>query len=220
MIIKCIINLSNNIIVCFIINIRIVCIYMYTYIFVFNYYYIIYDILSLYFSHPLWLCFCASSVGHDVPVECRGCWCERWPVLFFFFPPDLSSSPPGPYQQDAYVIRAEEKLKHPPFLPPHLLQVLLNKDTGVSVSSEHSTHLTSGEKQRITNQLLVSPPVRPDAASRAQPRDAQPPVRPVHQGDGPAHRTLHAFILTWWVTGVDGIADVYPSGWLVSEPNS
>lgn len=45
---------------------------------------------------------------------------------------DFSSSPPGPYQQDAYVIRAEEKLKHPPFLPPHLLQVLLNKDTGVS----------------------------------------------------------------------------------------
>lgn len=33
-------------------------------------------------------------------------------------------------------------------------------------------------------------------------------------------RQLHAFILTWWVTGVDGIADVYPSGWMVSEPNS
>lgn len=47
---------------------------------------------------------------------------------------DLSSSPPGPYQQDAYVIRAEDKLKQPPFLPPHLLQVLLNKDTGISVS--------------------------------------------------------------------------------------
>ena len=48
--------------------------------------------------------------------------------------PDLSSSPPGPYQQDAYVVRSEDKLKHPPFLPPHLLQVLLNKDTGISVS--------------------------------------------------------------------------------------
>ncbi|TNM89970.1 5'-AMP-activated protein kinase subunit beta-1b [Takifugu flavidus] len=45
---------------------------------------------------------------------------------------DLSSSPPGPYQQDAYLIRPEDKLKHPPVLPPHLLQVLLNKDTGIS----------------------------------------------------------------------------------------
>uniref|UniRef100_A0A3Q3WG54 Association with the SNF1 complex (ASC) domain-containing protein n=1 Tax=Mola mola TaxID=94237 RepID=A0A3Q3WG54_MOLML len=45
---------------------------------------------------------------------------------------DVSSSPPGPYHQDAYVIRSEDKLKHPPFLPPHLLQVLLNKDTGIS----------------------------------------------------------------------------------------
>lgn len=47
---------------------------------------------------------------------------------------DLSSSPPGPYQQEAYLLRPEDKLKHPPVLPPHLLQVLLNKDTGISVS--------------------------------------------------------------------------------------
>lgn len=45
---------------------------------------------------------------------------------------ELSSSPPGPYQQDAYAIKSEDKLKNPPILPPHLLQVLLNKDTGVS----------------------------------------------------------------------------------------
>lgn len=45
---------------------------------------------------------------------------------------DLSSSPPGPYLQDAYVTKPDDKLKHPPFLPPHLLQVLLNKDTGIS----------------------------------------------------------------------------------------
>ncbi|KAF6723603.1 5'-AMP-activated protein kinase subunit beta-1 [Oryzias melastigma] len=45
---------------------------------------------------------------------------------------ELSSSPPGPYQQNAYVIKPEDKLKQPPFLPPHLLQVLLNKDTGIS----------------------------------------------------------------------------------------
>uniref|UniRef100_A0A1A8HFT9 Protein kinase, AMP-activated, beta 1 non-catalytic subunit, b n=1 Tax=Nothobranchius korthausae TaxID=1143690 RepID=A0A1A8HFT9_9TELE len=47
-------------------------------------------------------------------------------------PSDLSSSPPGPYQQDGYVIKPEDKIKQPPILPPHLLQVLLNKDTGVS----------------------------------------------------------------------------------------
>ncbi|KAM3868339.1 5'-AMP-activated protein kinase subunit beta-1b [Diretmus argenteus] len=45
---------------------------------------------------------------------------------------DLSSSPPGPYLQDAYITKAEDKIKHPPILPPHLLQVLLNKDTGIS----------------------------------------------------------------------------------------
>lgn len=45
---------------------------------------------------------------------------------------DLSSSPPGPYHQDAYVPKQEEKFKYPPILPPHLLQVILNKDTGIS----------------------------------------------------------------------------------------
>ncbi|TDH12496.1 hypothetical protein EPR50_G00047870 [Perca flavescens] len=45
---------------------------------------------------------------------------------------DLSSSPPGPYLQEAYVIKPEDKIKQPPILPPHLLQVLLNKDTGIS----------------------------------------------------------------------------------------
>ncbi|XP_037340834.1 5'-AMP-activated protein kinase subunit beta-1a isoform X1 [Pungitius pungitius] len=45
---------------------------------------------------------------------------------------DLSSSPPGPYHQDAYVPKQEEKIKSPPILPPHLLQVILNKDTGIS----------------------------------------------------------------------------------------
>ncbi|XP_077593824.1 5'-AMP-activated protein kinase subunit beta-1a [Stigmatopora nigra] len=45
---------------------------------------------------------------------------------------DLSSSPPGPYHQDAYLPKVEEKWKSPPILPPHLLQVILNKDTGIS----------------------------------------------------------------------------------------
>lgn len=45
---------------------------------------------------------------------------------------DLSSSPPGPYHQEAYSVRPDERLRSPPILPPHLLQVLLNKDIGVS----------------------------------------------------------------------------------------
>lgn len=54
--------------------------------------------------------------------------------FFPFILSDLSSSPPGPYHQDAYVPKQEEKFKSPPILPPHLLQVILNKDTGISVS--------------------------------------------------------------------------------------
>uniref|UniRef100_H3DCX1 Protein kinase AMP-activated non-catalytic subunit beta 2 n=1 Tax=Tetraodon nigroviridis TaxID=99883 RepID=H3DCX1_TETNG len=45
---------------------------------------------------------------------------------------DLSSSPPGPYGQKQYICRPEEHLKAPPILPPHLLQVILNKDTNIS----------------------------------------------------------------------------------------
>ena len=47
---------------------------------------------------------------------------------------DLSSSPPGPYGQEVYMFRPEERFKAPPILPPHLLQVILNKDTNISVS--------------------------------------------------------------------------------------
>lgn len=54
--------------------------------------------------------------------------------FFSFILSDLSSSPPGPYHQEAYVPKQEEKFKSPPILPPHLLQVILNKDTGISVS--------------------------------------------------------------------------------------
>ncbi|XP_015280801.1 PREDICTED: 5'-AMP-activated protein kinase subunit beta-1 [Gekko japonicus] len=45
---------------------------------------------------------------------------------------ELSSSPPGPYHQDPYICKPEERFKSPPILPPHLLQVILNKDTGIS----------------------------------------------------------------------------------------
>uniref|UniRef100_W5KDT7 Protein kinase, AMP-activated, beta 1 non-catalytic subunit, b n=1 Tax=Astyanax mexicanus TaxID=7994 RepID=W5KDT7_ASTMX len=45
---------------------------------------------------------------------------------------DMSGSPPGPYHQEPYSTKSEDRLRSPPILPPHLLQVLLNKDTGVS----------------------------------------------------------------------------------------
>lgn len=56
-------------------------------------------------------------------------------VSSFVFRVDLSSSPPGPYGQEMYVYRPEERFKSPPILPPHLLQVILNKDTNISVST-------------------------------------------------------------------------------------
>lgn len=132
-----------------------------------------------------------------------------------FSPPDVSSSPPGPYQQDAYVIRAEEKFKHPPFLPPHLLQVLLNKDTGISVSSEptHTHHVASGTNKQTTWRLSAS----------ATPRCFQSPTTwcsttctPCQSRWVPRPQHLHAFILTWRIAVV-GVADFYPSGWNVSE---
>lgn len=51
---------------------------------------------------------------------------------------ELSSSPPGPYHQEPYVCKPEERFRAPPILPPHLLQVILNKDTGISVSTQAS----------------------------------------------------------------------------------
>lgn len=45
---------------------------------------------------------------------------------------DVSSSPPGVYSQEMYEFRPDERFKSPPILPPHLLQVILNKDTNIS----------------------------------------------------------------------------------------
>ena len=47
----------------------------------------------------------------------------------------VSGSPPGTeYIQDAPSYKPWEKIPGPPILPPHLLQVILNKDTPLSVS--------------------------------------------------------------------------------------
>ncbi|XP_041064453.1 5'-AMP-activated protein kinase subunit beta-2-like isoform X2 [Carcharodon carcharias] len=69
---------------------------------------------------------------------------------------DLSSSPPGPYHQEMYVLRPEERFKAPPILPPHLLQVILNKDTHISdgVMVLSATHRY---KKKYVTTLLYKP---------------------------------------------------------------
>uniref|UniRef100_A0A8C5GBR6 5'-AMP-activated protein kinase subunit beta-2-like n=1 Tax=Gouania willdenowi TaxID=441366 RepID=A0A8C5GBR6_GOUWI len=69
---------------------------------------------------------------------------------------DLSSSPPGPYGQEQYLFRPEEHFKAPPILPPHLLQVILNKDTNVSdgVMVLSATHRY---KKKYVTSLLYKP---------------------------------------------------------------
>ncbi|XP_064600115.1 5'-AMP-activated protein kinase subunit beta-2-like isoform X2 [Liolophura sinensis] len=44
---------------------------------------------------------------------------------------EVSGSPPGEYGQEIPMRRPNEKHSGPPILPPHLLQVILNKDTPV-----------------------------------------------------------------------------------------
>lgn len=53
----------------------------------------------------------------------------------------VSGSPPGSeYGQDMPVLKPWEKTAGPPILPPHLLQVILNKDTPLSVSLSVTNH--------------------------------------------------------------------------------
>lgn len=114
------------------------------------------------------------------PVKTKGPWiilsavflCKallRWSYLFTFDHsfPDLSSSPPGPYLQDAYVTKPDDKLKHPPFLPPHLLQVLLNKDTGISVSPGLTLLYLIIYMHMFNSSCCEFSTVWPDTASRA-----------------------------------------------------
>jgi 5'-AMP-activated protein kinase regulatory beta subunit len=55
--------------------------------------------------------------------------------LCFCFPAtELSGSPPGDYAQEIPVRAPGGKQSGPPILPPHLLQVILNKDTPAHVS--------------------------------------------------------------------------------------
>ena len=47
---------------------------------------------------------------------------------------DVAGSPPGEYAQEVPTRKPGEKPSGPPILPPHLLQVILNKDTPAHVS--------------------------------------------------------------------------------------
>uniref|UniRef100_A0A8C0DGL0 5'-AMP-activated protein kinase subunit beta-1 n=1 Tax=Balaenoptera musculus TaxID=9771 RepID=A0A8C0DGL0_BALMU len=82
---------------------------------------------------------------------------------------ELSSSPPGPYHQEPYVWKPEERFKAPPILPPHLLQVILNKDTGIS--HLHCTAfflpLLQREDRATAHSLDEAWPVRPADTPRA-----------------------------------------------------
>ena len=55
-------------------------------------------------------------------------------ILFplFAYPDDITT-PPGDYAQETPTREFLEKFSGPPILPPHLLQVILNKDIGPQV---------------------------------------------------------------------------------------
>ena len=61
--------------------------------------------------------------------------------MFIFSAADVAGSPPGEYAQEVPTRKPGEKPSGPPILPPHLLQVILNKDTPAHVSI--ATHLES-----------------------------------------------------------------------------
>lgn len=59
-----------------------------------------------------------------------------------------------------YVYRPEERFKSPPILPPHLLQVILNKDTNISVGTSTRLNTESNIKARrgiLSARSLLSP---------------------------------------------------------------
>lgn len=64
----------------------------------------------------------------------------------------------------------------PPVLPPQLLQVILNKDTPVSVSLLQIKRV----QETLDNSISIS--VRAHVIAGTKPCDVEPPLRPVHQG--------------------------------------
>lgn len=58
-----------------------------------------------------------------------------WKCLFIANDPDMARSPPGSYDQNWPPPSRDEfsPSDKPPFLPPHLLNIILNKDTAAHV---------------------------------------------------------------------------------------
>jgi hypothetical protein len=56
--------------------------------------------------------------------------------------PEMARSPPGAYDQNWPPANREEfsPTDKPPFLPPHLLNIILNKDTAAHVRPSHISY--------------------------------------------------------------------------------
>lgn len=83
------------------------------------------------------------------------------------------------YSQTIPTANPWEKVTGPPVLPPHLLQVILNKDTPLSVSAVDWPRCGGRFLTNVNAQHTRT--VRADVAAGAQPCDAEPLVRAVHQ---------------------------------------
>lgn len=107
---------------------------------------------------------------------------------------DLSSSPPGPYGQEQYMCRPEEHLKAPPILPPHLLQVILNKDTNISVGVSSPPPLLWSRSVLVlrSSPLSLFLAVWSRPAAWTQSCHAQPPLRSLHKG---THSVNHQILI-------------------------
>jgi hypothetical protein len=69
-------------------------------------------------------------------------------LKFIAIDTDMARSPPGLYEQDWPPTNQKEfsQTDKPPFLPPHLLNIILNKDTAAHVNSPFLFALFSQKK--------------------------------------------------------------------------
>ena len=120
------------------------------------------------------------STGHSktgAPLE--AC-CDVLPTILILWIvcSGVDHSPPGEYGQNIPFKELQGGFPTgPPILPPHLLQVILNKEVSLQVSTErYFTDLN------VHFLMTISFAVRTDDASRTEPRHAEPLVRTFHKG--------------------------------------
>ena len=93
----------------------------------------------------------------------------------------VDHSPPGEYGQNIPFKELQGGFPTgPPILPPHLLQVILNKEVSLQVALEDTSPICSSLFAVVLTVNLIA--VRTDDASRTEPRHAEPPVRTLHKG--------------------------------------